>query len=418
MFCVSESTILHRRNLLTAGAATVAAGFASPVSAFESGQPGTEPNKTAAEPPKAGSKLPGYVAWKDPEAFTVHSNQTLETKRGLADGVITPLDRLFIRNNVNPPTDAIVADRDGWRVEIAGVAKPATLTVADLKRIGLTSVATVLQCSGNGRRYMQDMLQPGQKISGTPWTVGAAGCVIWTGVPLKAVVESLGGPASGVKFVTGTGGEDLPAGLKPKDIVVERSVPLSTLDTVILAWEVNGAPIPLAHGGPLRMIVPGYSGVNNIKYVKTVALTEAETDAKIQATSYRMHGVGEKASPSQPSIWEQPVRSWINAPLAGVPAGRTLVSGVAFGGLHKVAQVEVSVDGGKTWTPAPFVGPDLGPYAWRVFALPVDLGAGTHVLASRATDAAGNVQPDSTPPNGGGYSYNGWRGPAVTVEVA
>ncbi|WP_412759749.1 sulfite oxidase [Methylorubrum subtropicum] len=389
----------------------------STASAFETGQPGTEPNKAGAEPPKAGSKLPGYVAWKDAEAFTVHSNQTLETKRGLAEGVITPIDRLFIRNNVAPPPESIVADRDAWQVEIAGVAKPATLTVADLKRIGLASVATVLQCSGNGRRYMQDMLQPGQKISGTPWTVGAAGCVIWTGVPLKAVVESLGGPAAGVKFVTGTGGESLPPGLKPRDIVVERSVPLSALDTVILAWGVNGAPIPLAHGGPLRMIVPGYSGVNNIKYVKTVALTEAETDAKIQATSYRMHGVGEKAAPSQPSVWEQPVRSWIDAPLTGMSAGRTVVSGVAFGGLHAVAQVEVTADGGKTWTRAPFVGPDLGPYAWRVFALPIDLGPGTHVLASRATDAAGNIQPDSTPPNGGGYSYNGWRGPAITVEI-
>ncbi|WP_447667321.1 SorT family sulfite dehydrogenase catalytic subunit [Methylobacterium sp. A54F] len=408
---MSEPTILHRRHILTAGASAVAAGIAAPASAFETGQPGTEP-------PKAASKLPAYVAWKDGDAFTVHSNQTLETKRGLTDGVITPIDRLFIRNNVNPPTEAIVADREAWRVEIAGVARPATLTLADLKRLGLASVATVLQCSGNGRRYMQDMLQPGQKISGTPWTVGAAGCVIWTGVPLKAVVESLGGAASGVRFITGTGGEDLPPALKPKDIVVERSVPLSTLDTVILAWEVNGAPIPLAHGGPLRMIVPGYSGVNNIKYVKTVALTEAETDAKIQATSYRMHGVGEKASPSQPSIWEQPVRSWINAPLTGIPAGRTIVTGVAFGGLHAVAQVEVSADDGRTWTRAPFVGPDLGPYAWRVFALPIDLPTGTHVLASRATDAGGNVQPDSTPPNGGGYSYNGWRGPAITLEVA
>ncbi len=91
-------------------------------------------------------------------------------------------------------------------------ARPEVLTLAALKRIGLASVATVLQCSGNGRRYMQDALRPGQKISGTPWTVGAAGCVIWSGVPLRAVVEALGGPAPGMNFVTGTGGEDLPPG--------------------------------------------------------------------------------------------------------------------------------------------------------------------------------------------------------------
>ncbi len=95
--------------------------------------------------------------------------------------------------------------------------------------------------------------------------------------------------------------------------MVERSVPLSTSTPCCSPGRVNGEPLPLAHGGPLRMIVPGYSGVNNIKYVKTVALTETETDAKIQAASYRMHGVGEKAGPAQPSIWEQPVRSWITA---------------------------------------------------------------------------------------------------------
>ncbi len=426
---MSEPTILHRRRFL-AGTAMGAIGVASAARAQApgAGTPTAEaprPEAHGAGPEarpaaKPGAKgLPASLAWKDPDAFIVHSSQTVETKRGLiGSGVVTPIDRLFIRNNVNPPSDAIVADRDAWRVEIAGVANPRTLSVAELKRIGLASVATVLQCSGNGRKYMQDVLQPGQKISGTPWTVGAAGCVIWTGVPLKAVVDALGGPAPGVRFVTGTGGEELPAGLKPKDVMVERSVPLSTLDTVLLAWEVNGEPLPLAHGGPLRMIVPGYSGVNNIKYVKTVALTEAETDAKIQAASYRMHGVGEKAGPAQPSIWEQPVRSWITAPLENGAAGRTVVTGVAFGGMNAVARVEVSTDGGRTWADAPLIGPDLGRYAWRLFALALDLPAGTHVLASRATDAAGTVQPEETKPNGGGYSYNGWRGPAITLTIA
>ncbi|MFY9294810.1 MAG: sulfite oxidase [Methylorubrum rhodinum] len=404
----TDLSALHRRHFLAGG--TVAAfGLAGPASA-------QAPAAGSGEPAKA---LPSYVAWKDADAFVVHSNQTLETKRDrIGSGIVTPTDRLFIRNNVNPPSDAIVADRDAWRVEIAGVTQPRTLTLGELKRMGLTSVATVLQCSGNGRKYMQDSLQPGQKISGTPWTVGAAGCVIWTGVPLRAVVDALGGPVQGAKFVTGTGGEDLPAGLKPKDVMVERSVPLSTLDTVLLAWELNGEPIPLAHGGPLRMIVPGFSGVNNVKYVKAVALTEQETEAKIQATSYRMHGVGEKGAPGQPSIWEQPVRSWITAPLGAGASGSTVVTGVAFGGMNAVARVEVSADGGKTWVEAPLVGPDLGRYAWRLFALRMDLPAGSHLLASRATDAMGNVQPEDTPPNGGGYSYNGWRGPAVPFEAA
>ncbi len=405
----TDLSALQRRHFLVGGTAA-AFGLAGPASAQTSADGGVQP---------AAKALPGYVAWKDADAFVVHSNQTLETKRDrIGSGIVTPTERLFIRNNVNPPSDAIVADRDAWRVEIAGVTQPRTLTLAELKRMGLTSVATVLQCSGNGRKYMQDALQPGQKISGTPWTVGAAGCVIWTGVPLRAVVDALGGPVQGAKFVTGTGGEELPAGLKPRDVMVERSVPLSTLDTVLLAWELNGEPIPLAHGGPLRMIVPGYSGVNNVKYVKAVALTEQETEAKIQATSYRMHGVGEKGAPGQPSIWEQPVRSWITAPLGAGAGGSTVVTGVAFGGMNAVARVEVTADGGKTWAEAPLVGPDLGRYAWRLFALRMDLPAGHHLLASRATDALGTIQPEDTPPNGGGYSYNGWRGPAVPFEAA
>ncbi len=412
-----EPGILHRRGFL---AATAAAGLGASQAQAQSPAPSAAPAASPPAPaPAKAPALPLYVAWKDADALIVHSNQTIETRRAaFGSGLITDESILYIRNNVSPPPESIVADRDAWPVEIAGVARPGTLTVADLKRLGLVTVATVLQCSGNGRRYFQDKLAPGEKISGTPWTVGAAGCVLWTGVPLKAVVEAMGGPAAEARFVTGTGGEAIPQGLKPRDVMVERSVPLSTLDTVILAWAINGKPISLAHGGPLRMIVPGYSGVNNVKYVKRVALTAEETDAKIQAGSYRMHGLGEKAAPSQPPIWEQPVRSWITAPLEGGRAGRSVVTGVAFGGVNAVAGVEVSTDGGATWRKADLVGPDLGRFAWRLFALPVDLGPGEHVLASRATDSAGNVQPEETPVNGGGYSHNGWRGPSVALTLA
>ena len=130
--------------------------------------------------------LPPYVNWKDASALIVHSDQTIETRRdAFGTSLITPEEKLYIRNNVRPPSDSIVANRDAWQVAISGVKQPKTLTVAELKRMGLTTIATVLQCSGNGRSYLQEQLTGGQKISGTPWTVGAAGCVIWTGVPLK-----------------------------------------------------------------------------------------------------------------------------------------------------------------------------------------------------------------------------------------
>ena len=400
---VMTPTALQRRAFVSGGASIVALASVTPGNA-------------AAQPAKP---LPGYVGWKEASALIVHSEQTIETQRGsIGTSVITPDSRLYIRNNVKPPAEAIVADRDAWRVEFAGVRQPGSFTVGELKGMGLATVATVLQCSGNGRKYFQDRLTGDQRISGTPWTVGAAGCVIWSGVPLKAIVAALGGPADGMRFITGTGGEDLPAGLKPLDIIVERSVPLATLDDVILAWEMNGAPISLAHGGPLRMIVPGYSGVNNVKYVKTVALTAAETEAKIQSASYRIHALGERPSPSQPSVWEQPVKSWITAPLAGGRAGRVQVMGVAFGTMCPAAGVEVSADGGATWQAAQLVGPDLGRFAWRNFVLAMDLAPGRYRLVSRATDMRGNVQPEETAMNGSGYSHNGWRAPGVDYVAA
>ncbi|MCA1371392.1 sulfite oxidase [Bradyrhizobium sp. BRP14] len=400
---IATSTI-GRRTFLAGGAGAVVAG-------------GVLEFRSEARAQDATS-LPDYAKWKDADALIVHSDKTIETKRGeIGTSIITPEEKLYIRNNVNAPPAAIVANPEDWQVEFKGVREPKTLTVAELKTMGLATVATVLQCSGNGRKYFQDRLTGDQKISGTPWTVGAAGCVLWSGVPLRAVVDTLGGAGDGAKFVTGTGGEEIPAGLDPKDLVVERSVPISNLGSVILAWEMNGKPISLAHGGPLRMIVPGYSGINNVKYVKTVALTEVETDAKIQRSSYRMHAVGEKGAPDQPSIWEQPVKSWITAPLEGAKSGRIQIAGVAFGGMNAVAGVDVSTDGGQTWQKGEFIGPDLGRFAWKVFVLPVELAPGTYSLVSRATASEGNVQPEEPELNGGGYSHNGWRAPAVEINI-
>ena len=394
-------TSISRRHMLAGSAsALAAAGLAT----------WTRPAAAQAKP------VPAYAAWKDSSALIVHSTSTLETKRSaFGTSIITPADRLYIRNNLPTPDAAIVNDRDAWEVSIEGVANPRKLTVGQLKSLGIETVAMVLQCSGNGRGYFPS------KPSGTPWTVGAAGCVVWSGVPLRAVAEALGGVNKGALFVTGTGGEKLPAGVDPKTVVVERSLPVKVLDDALLAWEMNGAPIPLAHGGPLRLIAPGYSGVNNIKYVKRVAFTEVESDAKIMSHGYRMTPPGSKADPKQASVLEMNVKSWINSPnpeLGNWPSGNTVIQGVAFGGTHAVKRVEVSADGGKTWRDAKFVGPDLGRFAWRQFAVQMNLPAGTHVLVSRATDAAGNVQPEQRVENVGGYNNNSWADHGLKVTVA
>lgn len=410
---LSTSNLPRRRLLAGSGAALAAAGLAG-ISRGAAAQGASAPAAAASAP--AARPLPATVAWKDGSSLIVHSATTIETRRSaFGQGVVTPVEQLFLRNNLPAPDASFVADRDGWQVSLEGVRTPRALSVRELKTMGVETMAMVMQCSGNGRGFFPS------KPSGTPWQVGAAGCVLWTGVPLRTVVEALGGPVDGAHFITGTGGEKLPEGLDPKTVIVERSVPLAALADAMLAWELNGAPIPLAHGGPLRLVVPGFTGVNNIKYVKRVALTAAETDANIMSHGYRISPPGQKGEPNQPSVQEMGVKSWVNGPGTDgktVPAGMVQIHGVAFGGLHAAAKVDVSLDGGRTWQAARFVGPDLGRYAWRQFAFAARLASGTYTVTSRATDTQGNVQPEQRLENGGGYNNASWMDHAVKVTVA
>ena len=400
-------TVLRRRQLLAGGAGLLAgAGLVGRV-----GDAAAQASAPAATAPRP---LPAYVAWKDPNAVIVHSATTIETRRSaFGTSGITPAEQLYIRNNLPAPDAAIVADRDAWQVVFEGVRNPRTISVGELKTMGVETVATVLQCSGNGRGFFPS------KPAGTPWTVGAAGCVVWSGVPLRYVVEALGGLTPGMLYLTGTGGEKLPDGVDPLSVLVERSVAVGALNDALLAWEMNGAALPLAHGGPLRLIVPGYQGVNNIKYVKRVAFTAAESQAKIMTHGYRITPLGGTSVPSEPSIQEMPVKSWVNYPNADrlVKAGTVYVSGVAFSSGSPIRRVEVTSDGGKTWIEAAFVGPDLGRFAWRQFTLPLQMAPGNYVVTSRAIDAAGNVQPQDRLENLHGYNNNSWADAAVKVAV-
>lgn len=409
---MEQTSKTRRRLLATAGGAVAWAGLGAPAFADS-----TEPKSQSNPGPVSAEKpLPEYAKWKDADSLIVHSANTIETRRtAFGSSGITPLDRLFIRNNVTPPSSDIVKDPDVWQVKIEGVRNPRTFTVAELKNLGMESVAMVLQCSGNGRAYFP------HDPSGTQWTVGAAGCVVFTGVPVKEILKATGGMVDGMKYMTGTGGEEIPAGLDPNTIMVERSVPLEAIEDALLAWEVNGVPLPLAHGGPLRMIIPGYTGVNNVKYVKRLAFTEEQSPANIQQNSYRMSPVGVKGTPEHESVWEMPPKSWINTPSdpeQPVKAGKVAISGVAMGGMSEAEKIEVSTNGGKDWHEAEFIGPDLGKYAWRSFVFVTDLKPGEYELVSRVTNDDGQTQPENRVENNRGYINNSWRDHMVKVKVA
>ena len=132
-----------------------------------------------------------------------------------------------------------------------------------------------------------------------------------------------------------------------------------------------------------------------------------------------MTPLGEQSKPSEPSVQELNVKSFVTSPAGdrSVKAGVVYVTGVAFSGGSPIRRVEVSSDGGKSWIDAQFIGPDLGRFAWRQFALPLRMAAGNYVVVSRATDSAGNVQPEQRLENAHGYSNNSWKDPAVTLSV-
>jgi sulfite oxidase len=387
-----------RRRLLAAGAMGGAAGFA-----------GWTPAALA-----QGKPLPPFASFKDAASVIVHSASGIETKReAFPTSGIMPTERLFVRNNIGAPGASITENPEAWEIEIDGVTSPRRFTVGELKRRGLASVAMVLQCSGNGRGFF------GHKASGSQWKVGAAGNTLWSGVPVKTLVNELGGVRAGMRYMTSTGGETIPPGIDPKTVVVERSVPWTAMEEAILAWELNGEPIPLAHGGPLRLIVPGYYGVNNIKYVKRLAFTEDQTGANIQTSGYRVRPIGQKGASTQPSMWEMNLKSFVTHPAGGqLRAGPNQIHGVAFSGESPVSAVEVSVDGGRTWRAARFIGAEMGRYAWRHFVLPVTLAAGSYEITSRAIAADGAVQPELRVENERGYAHNGWRDHAVKATVA
>ncbi|MGH8931218.1 MAG: sulfite oxidase [Egibacteraceae bacterium] len=358
--------------------------------------------------PAIKPSLLGEELGKDHAAFVVHERDPLqaELRREFAgQSLVTPYPLFFVRNHLAPPP--VSGD---FTIAIGGVTRPGSLTVAELARMPQVVTPAVLQCAGNGRAYFPN------EQSGALWRLGAAGLGVWGGVLLSEVATRFGGPIPGMRFLTATGSENVEPQRR-----AERSIPIGkAMRDVLLALELNGEPLTVAHGGPVRLIVPGYFAINSIKYPSRVAFTAEETTAPIMASDYRLSPVDAEAGvPSEPTCWAMNVKSWITSPLGDHPLrqGPVTVTGVAFAGEQPIDHVEVTTDGGASWTTAALVGPDLGPAAWRRFSHTSHAVAGTCTLASRATDAAGNAQPERLVPNLKGYQANGWREPAITLEV-
>lgn len=335
-----------------------------------------------------------------------------ETPAHLLDDDVTPYEHFFIRNNGFVPDSALDMDAEGWTLTIDGeVDTPLELSIDELKsRFEEVTLRLVLECGGNGRAFFS----PG--ASGNQWTTGAVGCADWTGVRLSDVLNAAGIKSSAV--YTAHYSDDPHLSGEPDKEVISRGVPIekALAEGGIIAWAMNGEPIPAVHGFPLRLIVPGYPGSVSQKYINRIQIRDQEHDgAKMTGYSYRVPAYPVAPGTEVPEedmvvLTEMPVKSLITFPQSGTQAAAgeaTEVRGHAWSGNGDIASVEVSIDFGATWAPAALDAP-VNKFAWQRFRADVTLPqAGYYEVWARATDQNGVSQPPVVPGwNPRGYGNN------------
>jgi sulfite dehydrogenase len=319
---------------------------------------------------------------------------------------ITPNDAFFVRWHLQVIPTSV--DTRTWRLKVGGhVEKPIELSLADLRKMDKTSVVAVNQCSGNSRSFFEPRIPGGQ------WANGAMGNAEWAGVRLKDVLDKVGIKAGAVDVTfAGMDKGGLPT---VPDFVKSLPVDEARRPDVILAYEMNGEPLPLLNGFPLRLVMPGWYATYWVKALSEINVLPKAFAGYWMAPAYRI--------PTTPNAVETPkelakvtvpinrmnIRSFFTTPDAGAhfPVGRAVeLDGIAFDGGSGIKQVEVSADGGKSWMDAK-LGENRGPYSfrrWRLSWSPTT--GGTYRLMVRATSNHDETQPAVAGWNRSGYMRN------------
>jgi len=321
---------------------------------------------------------------------------------------ITANKVFFDRNQGQIPEKPI--SLSDWSLTIEGeVNKPLVLSFYQIYRMPKAIVSNTIECSGNSRSLLET------KASGNPWTIGGVGNAVWGGVWLREFFDraELKANARHVAF------EGLDKPLGSAQIQFIRSIPIEkALSSLLLAYEMNGEPLPLKHGYPLRALALGWTGANCVKWLHKITVLDRPFEGFYMDKVYRKFQKIQDPKTGEivtginlKSIITQPEKSEI------LGAGLVTILGAAYAGETKVERVEISVDNGKTWNAATFIGPNE-PYAWRQWQfLWSAKEKGEYTLLSRATDTHGNQQPMSANWNVLGYGNNGVREHAVTVQI-
>lgn len=334
----------------------------------------------------------------------------------LAGEFVTPVSRFFARSHGTVP----VADPGQWRLSVAGLVRQTLqFSLEDLQRDFLThTVTATLVCAGFRRtELIAHKMVPGE----LPWGLEPAGNAIWRGAALRDVLMACGVQDDAL-HVGLVGGDTVER--EGKQFGFGGSIPIAKAITpeVLIAWEMNGEPLPALHGGPLRLVVPGYIGARSVKWLRQIELRKSPSENFFQTKAYRVLHTPDPDNPRDVTkgraLGENPLNSIILIPSAGqvLNAGATTVSGWAIGtnGAPLLA-VEVSSDGGGRWIPAK-VEPAESVWAWQHWTAQIKLAPGASELVVRARDAHGEQPADIAEVwNAKGYANTAWH--RVPVKV-
>jgi DMSO/TMAO reductase YedYZ molybdopterin-dependent catalytic subunit len=329
------------------------------------------------------------------------------------DGVYTPNDAFFVRWHLaNIPQEV---DATAHRIAVTGeVNTPLSLSLDDLGKMPAVEIAAVNQCSGNGRGLSSPRVPVGQ------WNNGAMGNALWTGVRLRDVLDRAGLKASAkqVQF-DGLDGPSLPA---TPDFRKSLDVDVARRDDVIVAYAMNGAPLPVLNGYPVRLIVPGWYSTYWVKMLSAITVLDHVDDNFWMKSAYRIPDTPDNSVvPGSTGFATIPinrmrVRSFITSLADGatIKPGRTELRGIAFDGGSGIKKVEISADGGASWHDTALER-DYGKYSFRRWKGELVAPAGTVTLAVRATASDGATQPVAQGWNPSGYLRNAIETYKVTV---
>lgn len=330
-----------------------------------------------------------------------------EAPLGELPGLLTPNPLFYVRNHFAVPQ----LDAAAWRLRLHGaVARPLELTYDALRALPSRSLLTTLECAGNGRAALHPA------ADGEQWQFGAASTAEWTGVPLAAVLAAAG-LTDEAQFLTITGADsgNVPAAGRAINYQRGLSREQALRPDVLLAYAMNGEPLPANHGFPARLLVPGWYGMASVKWVVDIEAGTEPFQGFYQADRYIMTHP-ESGDPAKRPLEAMRVRALITAPAPGatLQPGVQQVRGLAWSGAAPVTTVEVSVDGGRCWEPATLASAEA-PSTWRRWEYRWEAAPGPAELRCRATDAAGGTQPATPEWNRLGYANNAIQVVKVTV---